>query len=59
MHSYIQYVHNLKGTTNFEKLDPKDRDVILSRYIRELLNQNELEQAIERESDTEVSGIYF
>jgi lipopolysaccharide/colanic/teichoic acid biosynthesis glycosyltransferase len=54
MQSYIQYVHNLTGTANFEKLDPTDKDVILSRYIRELLSQNELEQAIERDSDTEV-----
>jgi hypothetical protein len=54
MHSYIQYVHNLKGTTNIENLDPIDKNVILSRYVRELLNQNELEHAIERYSDTEV-----
>jgi hypothetical protein len=56
MQSYIQYVHNLKGSSKFEKLDPKDRDAILAGYIRELLNQNELERAIEKESDTEVLG---
>jgi lipopolysaccharide/colanic/teichoic acid biosynthesis glycosyltransferase len=54
MHSYFQYVHNLKGSTNFKKLDPADRDVILSGYIKEFLNHNELEHAIEKNSDPEV-----
>jgi lipopolysaccharide/colanic/teichoic acid biosynthesis glycosyltransferase len=54
MHSYFQYVHNLKGTANFEKLDPTDKNVIISLYIKELLNHNELEYAIERNSDTKV-----
>jgi lipopolysaccharide/colanic/teichoic acid biosynthesis glycosyltransferase len=54
MDGYFQYVHNLKGTTKFEKSGQATQEAILSKYIRELLNQNDLERAIEEESDTEV-----
>jgi lipopolysaccharide/colanic/teichoic acid biosynthesis glycosyltransferase len=54
MDSYFQYAHNLKGTTKFEKLGKATKNAIISQYIRELLNQNELERAILQESDTRV-----
>jgi lipopolysaccharide/colanic/teichoic acid biosynthesis glycosyltransferase len=54
MDSYFQYVHNLKGTTKFEKLGQAAKNAILSLYIRELLSQNDLERAIEEESDAKV-----
>jgi lipopolysaccharide/colanic/teichoic acid biosynthesis glycosyltransferase len=54
MNSYFQYVHNLKGTTKFEKLDPHVKNALISKYIRVQLNQNELEYAIQQESDQEV-----
>jgi lipopolysaccharide/colanic/teichoic acid biosynthesis glycosyltransferase len=54
MQRYIQYVHNLKGSANYEKLDPADKDAILSSFIRDLLNHNELENAIVEDSDLEV-----
>jgi hypothetical protein len=54
MDSYFQYVHNLKGSYKFDRLDPEAKNAVIARYIRELLNLNELERAIEKESDTEV-----
>jgi lipopolysaccharide/colanic/teichoic acid biosynthesis glycosyltransferase len=56
MDSYFQYVHNLKGGTKFDKLDLAAKNALIARYIKELLSQNELERAIEQESDVEVLG---
>jgi lipopolysaccharide/colanic/teichoic acid biosynthesis glycosyltransferase len=54
MDTYFQYVHNLKGTSKFEKLGEDAKDAIISTYLRDLLNQSELEQAIELESGSKV-----
>jgi lipopolysaccharide/colanic/teichoic acid biosynthesis glycosyltransferase len=54
MDSYFQYVYNLKGTSKFEKLGAASQKEFVSLYIRELLNQNDLESAIEKECDSKV-----
>ncbi len=54
MESYFQYVHNLKGGWRFEKFRPAAKSAIVSYYIRELENQNDLERAIQNESDCDV-----
>ncbi len=54
MNTYFQYVHNLKGGAKFEKLDQASMNAIVSRFIREQLSHNDLEQAIEKESDSDV-----
>jgi lipopolysaccharide/colanic/teichoic acid biosynthesis glycosyltransferase len=54
MNNYFQYVHNLKGGSRFEKFRREAKEAIVSLYIRELENQNELERRIEKESDCDV-----
>jgi hypothetical protein len=54
MHNYFQYAHNLAGRSRFAKLGDADRRAFISRYLRELSGLNELEQAIENESDADV-----
>ncbi len=54
MDAYFQYVHNLKGASKFEKLTLAAQDAVISHYIRGIDNQNDLEQAIEKESGHEV-----
>jgi hypothetical protein len=54
MENYFQYVHNLKGGWRFEKFRSAAKDAIVSHYIRELENQNDLERAIQNESDCDV-----
>jgi lipopolysaccharide/colanic/teichoic acid biosynthesis glycosyltransferase len=54
MDAYLQYVHNLKGTTKFEKLADEAKNAVVSGYLRDLLDHSELERAIEQESDSMV-----
>ncbi len=54
MDSYLQYVHNLKGSTRFERLKPADQAAIVSRYILGFKDLNTLEKALEKESDHDV-----
>jgi lipopolysaccharide/colanic/teichoic acid biosynthesis glycosyltransferase len=51
MDNYFQYVHNLKGDSEFEKFRREARDAIISYFIRELKDLNDLEREIEKESD--------
>jgi lipopolysaccharide/colanic/teichoic acid biosynthesis glycosyltransferase len=53
MDNYFQYVHNLRGTSKFEKLGLTSRELVASLFIRELDDRNALEYAIEQESDAD------
>ncbi|MBN1789429.1 MAG: sugar transferase [Bacteroidales bacterium] len=46
MNDYFQYVHNLKGVSQYERFRPATRDAILSVLLRQLEDYNTLEKAI-------------
>jgi lipopolysaccharide/colanic/teichoic acid biosynthesis glycosyltransferase len=46
MNDYFQYVHNLKGVAQYEKLKPAARDAVVSTFLRQFENYNTLEKTI-------------
>jgi lipopolysaccharide/colanic/teichoic acid biosynthesis glycosyltransferase len=54
MNTYFEYVHNLKGSSKFERLGNGVKEAITANYIRELDTLNSLELAIENETDHDV-----
>jgi hypothetical protein len=54
MNAYLQYVHNLKGVSRFERFRAAAQNAILSFYIRPLDNLNNLERNIVSESNEAV-----
>ncbi len=46
MNDYFQYVHNLKGVSQYERFRPATRDAILSILLRQLEDYNTLEKTI-------------
>jgi lipopolysaccharide/colanic/teichoic acid biosynthesis glycosyltransferase len=54
MNDYFQYVHNLKGVSQYEKFKPVARDAIISVLLRQLEDYNTLEKTILKEADKEV-----
>ncbi len=54
MNDYFQYVHNLKGVSEYERFRPAARDAILSVLLRQLEDYNTLEKAILKVADKDV-----
>lgn len=51
---YLQYVHNLKGASRFERFGDRAKDVITLHYVRQLDDYNELQLSILKESDEQL-----
>jgi len=54
MNDYFQYVHNLKGVSQFERFKPATRDAILSILLRQLEDYNTLERTILKVANKDV-----
>jgi lipopolysaccharide/colanic/teichoic acid biosynthesis glycosyltransferase len=54
MNEYIQYVYNLKGSYQYEKLTPTVRDAVVSVILRKIEDCNSLECTILNETDQDV-----
>jgi lipopolysaccharide/colanic/teichoic acid biosynthesis glycosyltransferase len=53
-YDYFQYVHNLKGVTQYERFKPATKDAILSIILRQLEDYNTLEKTILKVADKDV-----
>ncbi len=54
MESYFHYVHNLKSSWRFGWTTRENKEFIASHYIKEVDSPNDLERAIQKESDCDV-----
>jgi hypothetical protein len=54
MNDYFQYVHNLKGVSQYDHFRPQTRDAIISLLLRQIEDHNTVERAILKETDQEV-----
>lgn len=54
MNDYIQYVHNLKGVSQYDKFKPATRAAIVSVLLRQIESYNTLEKSILDIADQEV-----
>ena len=54
MQKYIEYVHNLTGTSLFDHLNRKTQEAVISTLKYNFRNYNDLERAILRESNSTV-----
>lgn len=54
MNDYFQYVHNLKGVSQYDRFKPATRDAIVSVLLRQIESFNTLEKAILDIADKEV-----
>lgn len=54
MNDYFEYVHNLKGGSQFDRFRPATREAIISVLLRQLEDYNLLEKTIIKEADSEV-----
>lgn len=54
MQRYIEYVHNLAGTSLFDHLNRKTQEAVISTLKSNFLNYNDLERAVLKESDSTV-----
>lgn len=54
MQSYIEFAHNLAGESNFDRLNKKTREAVVSALKYNFQDYNDLEKAILKESNNKV-----
>ncbi len=54
MNSYLQFVHNLKGASGFEKFGNHIKNAIIFHYVRQLEDYNSLQKAVISNADINV-----
>ena len=54
MNDYLQYVHNLKGASQYDHFRPHTRDAIISLLLRQIDDYNSLEKTILNETGQDV-----